>query len=162
MPGSDAKHILVVANRTAATPTLLNEVRRRAAAGPCTFALLIPEVPRADHDWTLDRALPIIASAAGGPVEALASGSDPFAAVRQALGASRFDEVLVSTLPRRASRWLRQDLPRRIQQLGVPVTVVSAEERKESLADTVRRLGVPGSEGMHGAGPRGPVDRHRD
>ena len=162
MPASDAKHVLLVANRTAATPTLLDEVRRRAADGPCTFALLIPEVPSADHDWTLDRALPIIAGAAGGPVEALASGSDPLAAVRQALHASHVDEVIVSTLPRRVSRWLRQDLPHRIEQLGVPVTVITAEERKESLADTFRRTGLPGSPGMHGAGPRGRVDHDRD
>ena len=162
MPGADVKHILVVANRTAATQTLLNEVRRRAADGPCTFALLVPEVPSADHDWTLDRALPIIAGAAGGPVEALASGSDPLAAVRQVLHASLFDEVIVSTLPRRVSRWVRRDLPRRIQELGVPVTVISAEERKESLADTFRRTGVPGSPGMHGAGPRGRIENHGD
>jgi hypothetical protein len=37
-----------------------------------------------------------------------------------------FDEVIVSTLPTTISRWLRQDLPRRIERkVSVPVTTVT-------------------------------------
>ena len=53
-------------------------------------------------------------------------GSRPFLAVRAALQGSEFDEVIVSTLPRRVSHWLRLDLPARVERLGVPVTVVEA------------------------------------
>jgi hypothetical protein len=37
-----------------------------------------------------------------------------------------FDEVIVSTLPARASRWLHLDLPSKVAGMGVRVTRVSA------------------------------------
>ncbi len=42
MKSSAPTRVLIVANRTAATPTLIEAVRQRAAAGQCTFTLLVP------------------------------------------------------------------------------------------------------------------------
>ena len=81
--------ILIVANRTAATPGLLSEVRERVKRGPCRFTLLVPR-PFYDPDTeeaaiTLELALPLLEEAAGGRVEGLVGDTDPFVAVRQAL-----------------------------------------------------------------------------
>jgi hypothetical protein len=132
-----SRRILIVANRTAATPLLMDAVRKRAAGGPCTFALLIPNEPRkGGADWTLETAIPLVERAAGGSVEGIVGQEDPFEAVQSALRDPGFDEVIVSTLPRRVSEWLRRDLPHRIEKLGVPVTTVSQTEEREEVPVT--------------------------
>jgi hypothetical protein len=129
--------ILVVAYRTAATPRLIEAVRARARQGPCAFTLLLPR-PYWDPDTeeaalTLELAVPLLEEAAGGRVEGLVGQSDPFEAVRDLLGDRGFDEVIVSTLPEHVSHWLRRDLPHRLEQLGLPVTVVTAERSGRSV-----------------------------
>ena len=130
--------ILIVANRTAATPGLLSEVRDRVKRGPCRFTLLVPR-PFYDPDTeeaaiTLELALPLLEEAAGGRVEGVVGDTDPFVAVRQALENEAFDEVIVSTLPTHVSHWLRLDLPARVKRLGLPVTVVTAKQRALAAA----------------------------
>ena len=127
------RRILIVANRTAATPLLMDAVRRRAAEGPSTFALLIPNEPRkGGADWTLETAIPLLELAAGRAVDGMVGQEDHFEALTSAFQDHGFDEVIVSTLPKRVSEWLRRDLPHRLEKLGVPVTTVSqTEERAE-------------------------------
>jgi hypothetical protein len=60
--------------------------------------------------------------------------------VKSAVEAGSYDEIIVSTLPRRVSRWLRSDLPRQIERLGLPVSLVTAEDRKMTLADRARAM----------------------
>jgi hypothetical protein len=129
--------ILVVANRTAAAPQLLDEIERRARAAPCEFALLVPDVPTGRAaDWTLEVAVPLLERVARAPVHGLVGGPDPFEAVQRAVADGDFEEIIVSTLPRRVSRWLRRDLIRRIETLGLPVTAVIPGEPQPSLDET--------------------------
>lgn len=117
--------VLVVANRTAATPRLLEAVRSRAEAGPCEFALLIPDVTdREQADWTLETALRLMRRPARGKVEGLVGGPEPFESVRAAVEQGDFDEIMISTLPRKVSKWLRRDLIRRVEGFGLPVTAI--------------------------------------
>ncbi len=129
--------MLIVAHRTAATPALIEAVRERAARGPCSFALLVPR-PYWDPDTdeaalTLELAIPLLEEAVGGHVDGLVGDHDPLAAVRDALAAGPFDEAIVSTLPARVSRWLHRDLPARVEQLGLPVTLVTAKAASRNL-----------------------------
>ena len=136
MESSQERRILIVANRTAATPTLIDHVKQLVRERPSTFSLLIPDAPKSDHtDWTMELALPLLERAAGGPVEGLTGEEDPFEAIRRAVDEGNYDEIVISTLPRRVSKWLRRDLPSRVQSLGLPVTVVTPD--RERLQDKV-------------------------
>ena len=133
----DERHVLVVAHRTAATPLLLDAVRRRAQVGWCKVTLLVPK-PYWDRyteeaELVVELAVPLLEEAAGRRVEAVIGNSDPVEAVRELVAAKAVNEVIVSTLPQRVSRWLRRDVPSRLQALGLPVTVVTAEQSSRSL-----------------------------
>jgi hypothetical protein len=134
-----ARRILVVANRTAATPTLLDEVKRRAQQELASFSLLIPDAPSKDHaDWTLELALPLLERAAGSQVHGMsAQGDDVMHAIRSAVESGQFDEIIISTLPKRVSRWLRRDLPSQVKQLGLPVTIVTSPELEHRMTEGV-------------------------
>lgn len=129
--------MMIVAHRTAATPKLLEAVRSRARKSPCSFTLVLPR-PYWDPDTeetasTIELAVPLLEEAAGTRVEAVVGSSDPLDAIREALARERFDEVIVSTLPTRVSRWLHQDLPHRAEKLGLEVTLVTATEARRTL-----------------------------
>jgi hypothetical protein len=157
MESSAPTHVLVVANRTASTPRLLKEVERRARAGPATFGLLIRDVPnRKAADWTLEAAIPLLERAARGKVEGLVGGPDPFDAVERAVHEGEFDEIIVSTLPKKRSKWLRRDLIRQIERLGLPVTAVIPRQKSliETLdeSDDMKRNIIGAGGGMAGGG----------
>ena len=67
MAPQERARVLIVANQTASTPRLIEAVGRRAVAGPCTFALLIPDVAdRKTADWTLETAQRLLQTPARG------------------------------------------------------------------------------------------------
>jgi hypothetical protein len=142
------RRTLIVANLTASTPALLQEVERRAVESPTTFALLIPNVdPKHAADWTPAKALQLLSRAAGSPVESLIGRDDPFESVRQALADGDFDDVIISTLPKRTSEWLRRDLPSRVEKLDVPVTVITQPDEGSALKQFTDQLLTRPTEG---------------
>ena len=147
MESSTPTRVLVVAHRTAATPALLDTVRERAARGPCTFTLLVPNAARGLHrvvdaedqdageaQAVLELALPLLEEAAGAPVEGIIGDPEPLNAVQDAVNLRGFDEIIVSTLPARVSKWLKLDLPSKAAGLGLPVTTVTADDSAEVTA----------------------------
>jgi hypothetical protein len=147
MESSAPVRVLVVAHKTAATPPLLDAVRERAQRGNCMFTLLVPNATHGLHkvvdpedqgageaQVVLDRALPAMSAAAGAPVEGIVGDPDPVAAVHDALNLRGFDEVIISTLSPRVSRWLKLDLPSKVAGMGLPVTTVTPKEAAEPVA----------------------------
>jgi hypothetical protein len=142
MESSTPTRVLVVAYKTAATPALLDAVRERAARSPAKFTLLVPnpahglhavmdpeDVEHTEGEQVLELALPLLEDAAGGPVEGLVGDPSPMNAIQDAINIHGFDEVIISTLPARVSKWLKLDLPSKVGGLGLPVTTVTARER---------------------------------
>jgi hypothetical protein len=136
-----APRVLLVANRTAADPPLLDAVRRRAARGPVKFHLVVPATPQGLHrvvdpevagikaaEERLRIALGALTDAAEQLVTGHVGDANPLAAVADAVNLRGFDEIVLSTLPSRLSRWMRIDLPSKVRALGLPVLHVSASD----------------------------------
>ena len=133
------RRYLVVANQTLLGDPLLGQITERISAGPCQFHVVVPatHVPgravwteghdRAVAEERLQQALERF-RALGADVEGEVGDARPIDALRDVmLHAPPFNEIILSTLPPGISRWLRQDLPHRIQRTwAVPLTVVVA------------------------------------
>ena len=143
----ETTRVLIVAHKTAATPALIEAVRERATRGRCSFTLLVPNAvgglakvldpedqPEDAARDVLELALPLLEDAAGATVEGIIGDATPMDAIQDAINLHGFDEIIISTLPTRVSRWLRLDLPSKAEGLGLPVTTVTAKDRVEASA----------------------------
>lgn len=138
---------LIVANQTIGGEQLTAKLDELATDGSPTFRFLVPVTDtEGAHQWDyppIDRLIPDAHQIARVLAEARlehelarlrrsgieASGevvdAQPVDRVREVLNEEHFDGVVVSTLPRRLSRWLIWDLPHRIAGVAdVPVTHV--------------------------------------
>ena len=133
------RRYLVVANQTLGGAHLVRRLRDAAARGPCSFFFLVPATPPQDHaTWTegeaealagerLARAL-IRARELGVEADGRVGDPNPVQAIADAMIDERYDEIIVSTLPPGISRWLKLDLPHRVERrFDVPVTHVVGE-----------------------------------
>ncbi len=144
---ADTNRVLLVANRTAMTDALRAEVRKRAAGGEASFHLLVPASPSGLHrvvdpevagreqaQTRLEQALVVLSEEAGSVVTGEVGDADPIAAIHDAMNSRAFDEIVISTLPKKLSRWLHVDLPSKARGLGLPVTHIESMPRDESAA----------------------------
>jgi hypothetical protein len=148
---------LVVANQSLDSDELMALVRERVAAGPVEFRLVVPATPVKDlASNAMPIPMPVMGgtptlpappkearrlaqakldavvqklTAAGVRVVGSVGDPDPVRAVEEAVATGEFDEIIVSTLPARLSRWLHQDLPGRLEhRFHLPVTHVLARD----------------------------------
>jgi hypothetical protein len=142
---SEPANVLVVAHQTAATPALLEAVGERARRSPATFHLVVPrqqhgmhkvvdpqDTPDSEAEAVLVEALPMLTAAAGQQVTGSVGDSEPLMAIEDAIHLGNYDEIIISTLPRRVSRWLKLDLVSKSRSLGLPVTHVEGLSREPS------------------------------
>ena len=117
---------LVVANRTLAGNHLFEQLTELTRHGPCSFHVVVPAEPPRSHAWTetearavaearLEQALARFA-ALDADVDGEVGDADPALAVEDVLlRGEAFDAIVLSTLPPGPSRWLRLDLPHRLE-----------------------------------------------
>ena len=143
------RRYLVIANQTLSSPELHDLIRARAVPGETSFHMLVPQVPtpaihtdpsglidpslqdsivrsreiaRQDAEQRLAAFIETLAET-GASITGEVSSGDPLVAARRAMEETDFDEIIVSTLPARISRWLKLDLPNRVQRaFNLPLT----------------------------------------
>jgi hypothetical protein len=130
-----SRRLLVVANRTESAPQLLEAVEDRARAGG-EIALMVPPERHPDApDWTPEAALRLVRRAAGDrPVTLVDCGEDAAATIGTLVERGEYDEILLCTAREHHEHWHRHTLPKRIQELGIPVTVIPPDPSGWSYA----------------------------
>jgi hypothetical protein len=132
------RSFLVVANVTATSDELIEVLKARAAEEAASFTLVIPATPfgggREAALTTLSRAVDQLREA-GLEADGSVGNADPILAVTDVWDPKRYDEIVVSTLPMRFSKWLHAGLPERIAKLtNAPVTHVVSQPPKPEHA----------------------------
>jgi GNAT superfamily N-acetyltransferase len=132
---------LAVANKTAASPALLEALKARADdLERHVFIFVVPQEggqgvaarqARARLTQMIDRA-----RAAGLICAGMIADPDPYNAIMNALQFFRVDDIVISTLPATRSGWMRADLIERVRRASnKPVEhVVSTEAEAEAAA----------------------------
>ena len=133
-------NVLVVANVTATSPELISALTARRESGPVTFTLVMPANSVADGREAakvrLGEAVERL-RAAGLQIDGRVGSGDPILAVSEEWDPRRYDEIIVSTLPMRLSKWLHAGLPERIEHLtGARVTHVVSQPPKPPVTSS--------------------------
>jgi hypothetical protein len=134
---------LIVANQTLAADELMDKVRQLCAEGPSTFHVVVPKTHAKDHAFYTEGGDHALAEkrleaalerfrAVGAEADGEVGDNSPFLAVRDCILAdASYDGVILSTLPPGISRWLKQDLPHRLERtFGLPVTHLTGQPEK--------------------------------
>lgn len=128
---------LVVANQTLGADALAEKVRECMAGEGASFHVVVPACHSRDSSWIteghdhaeaekrLEAALARFREL-GAEADGEVGDASPMLAINDALLAGSYDGVILSTLPAGVSRWLKQDLPHRIERkLGIRVIHVT-------------------------------------
>jgi hypothetical protein len=131
--------VLVLADRSAAHPKLLDAMRTRVAQGRVQFRIVVPNPTpaewhpmhperrdkAAEAERALAQARPALEDAAGAPVIASVSiRHDPMDVVDAVIYHEPIDEIILAQPPHPVQRWFHVDLPHRLAHLKLPITSV--------------------------------------
>src|SRR3954452_20445595 len=140
---ADKAKVLVVANQTAESEELLAALKARGDHGSVEFTVLIPATPHGvswaadmhaggnDAGYHRDALVDRLRSIGLDVTEAKVGDGDALAAIQDEVNFNDYDELIVSTLPRRISKWLHVDLPSKAEAAtGLPVLHITARGAK--------------------------------
>jgi hypothetical protein len=129
-----AAHVIVLANRTAASPELIDALVHRGERGPFHATLVMPAAgpggaARTECQARLDAVLKAWRDAGIEHCDGVVGDPIPGEALSEVWDPMRHDEVIVSTLPGQSSKWIRSDLPHAVARFtGVSVLHVVAHD----------------------------------
>jgi hypothetical protein len=145
--GGAMKRVLIVANETAGGAHLRAELERRMAAEPHSFMLVVPATHGSEDGltWTEGQARKHAAERMEQALQSLrdvdpsitgeVGNERPMDAIADVMLREHFDEIIISTLPKLLSRWLKMDLPHRVEyRWALPVAHISAEAEEHHAA----------------------------
>ena len=131
---------LIVANQTLCGDQLADKVRQLVSEGECSFHLVVPATRTRDHAFYTEGASHAVAEkrleaalerfrGLGCQADGEVGDASAFLAVRDCLLADgSYDGIILSTLQPGVSRWLKQDLPHRLERtFGIPVTQLTGQ-----------------------------------
>jgi hypothetical protein len=139
---ADKARVLVVANQTAESEELLGALKARADQGAVEFTVLVPATPHGvawaanmfsdkglvEAEQHMEAMVQRLRNTGLDVREAKVGDPDALAAVQDETNFNHYDEVIVSTLPLHVSKWLRVDLPHKVEHAtGLPVMHVTAQ-----------------------------------
>jgi predicted deacetylase len=123
------RHILVVANETAASRALVDLLEEKAAGGGVRVTVLAPvnqprqgyvvyyDTRRAAARRRLDKTLALLRRE-GIPADGIVVETDPVSALRDGIDQLEPDEVIVSTHPQQKSGWLRRNAVEQMRRVA--------------------------------------------
>jgi hypothetical protein len=144
------RRYLVVANQTLGGDPLVSTIRELHRKSTCAFHLVVPATPPRDHVWTEGEAQATARASLEGAmarfgelgieVDGDVGDGNPMLAIEDAIrDRGPFDEIVLSTFPPGLSKWLKLDLPHRVEAFGLPVTHVVGEPGQVPAVRRVRR-----------------------
>ena len=139
---ADKARVLVVANRTAESPELLDALRSVQSTGPASSPCWCrrrrtgwpgrrtPATPaRQEAERHREAFVEQLRDEGVDVADAKVGDGDPLAAISDECNFTDYDELIVSTLPLKISKWLHLDLPRKAEAAtGLPTTHVVGSE----------------------------------
>jgi hypothetical protein len=144
--------VLLVANKTLGSGEVSEFVRSRMEGEECHFTLLVPATPHShrepatvpdvregvapshavedDYEHArsrLEYGIGLLRGL-GAAVDGDVGDPNPAKAISDVLTRRQFDEVALSTLPKGVSRWLRQDIPHKVERkFNIPVKIIKTQ-----------------------------------
>jgi len=158
VPADTRRRILVIANETAASAAVADEVRLRARGGAVDVLVVAPLTPplgaaRSSVPGPLERLeeakvrLRVVVGAladAGVHARGEVGDADPVRALDEVAGRFRPDEIIIATHPKERSQWLAQNVVERIRERsGLPTTHVVADGDEERWEGEGGAVGQP-------------------